>query len=153
MLDIQISDKFNFHRNFPFESEEGETQIIETLSQRIAEIYAAFLTLEGHQNREKRLTFCSFPNDFPTVEQVENFKANLKKTIVLKLSQAKETSHIVYLSTGHAPEYLLSEVLDESLGKSHNYALYKLFPSKTKTSIFYKGESISVYMSGYVQQF
>lgn len=136
---------------FPYDSEEESQQMLEIISESIANIYSSFLTSEYHQNRNKQLWFnSSKPDKFPSCSEVQSFQKALKNIIIKKLNEIKEDFTRIELSTDYSPEGDLYTVL-MSCGISNTYYdcfLGGFFPIKTHTKIYKrtKTKKIEIWM-------
>lgn len=114
--------------HIPFTSDKKD--VASSLAERIASLYADFLTVSYHVNRSPKLNFNSFPNLFPNRDEVVQFHRDLKDTLIQTLT-ADKTPHKIELRTGRCPLDSLADILEKNGITSAKYPCYALFPEMT----------------------
>jgi hypothetical protein len=139
---MSISDKFpvtftKYEETIKFSNPEEKQKLIVCIADKVASIYAAFLTKEGTEKRSKELVFNRIPTEFPSKEIVAKFHANLSDDLIKNLNGKKEKYE---LSTDYAPEGSLEEILKSSGIDVPKYQSGYYFPWKTVTKIIINSE-------------
>lgn len=119
-----------YKESITFASEERE-QTIKRIAERIASIYAEFLTLNKHKLRDKMLVFNDFPEKFPSYENVMEFREALKQAIISKINKNHRE---IFLTTLKSPQGLLKKVILK-LPSLNEYPIDKFFPQNAGTTL------------------
>jgi hypothetical protein len=146
---MSISDKFpvtftKYEETIKFSNPDEKQKLIGAIAEKVASIYASFLTKEGTEKRSKELAlYCKAPTEFPPKEMVDKFRINLAADLIKNLNGDKDE---YTLSTDYAPEKSLAQVFASSgieglrrkISEDLEVQIYpasRYFPFKTKTMI------------------
>ncbi|MBX7065790.1 MAG: hypothetical protein K1X28_01025 [Parachlamydiales bacterium] len=127
-----------FNQTISFKDSDDLSVQLTALAEKVAHVYAGYLTPEGHKQRGEDFAFQDYPTSFPKKETVELFEKALAKKIVSSVLAGLEDERrsVAKLTTDYAPEGMLSDVLNQS-GIDFRTALQfsRFFPWKSSCAI------------------
>lgn len=121
-----------YKESITFASEE-RAGTIQMIAERISSIYAEFLTLNKHKQRDQTLVFHDFPEKFPSEESMVEFREALKQAIISKINKGHRE---IFLTTLKSPQGLLKKVILK-LPSLNEYPIDKFFPQNAGTTLEY----------------
>ncbi len=119
----------------PCATSDERLEVIKTMAQKTASLYAKLLTSKGHAERSGSLQFNHYPESFPSANEVDLFRATLAQNISERLLTSEKST--VRLKTRYIPEDCLGEILEKCDISPRNYPrdFHKYFPYHIYTQI------------------